>query len=191
MSTLVAMSLIDYYAPRFQYSETHKIHIYGSEAKIMNAILTHQATHDPLIQKMLSLRALPDALWQKLSFQRSEEPSFSMDSFTVLGQNHHKELVFGLIGKFWRPDFGLIRPGTAAAFYAFEKKGVAKLVLNYRLNSIDPIKQEVCLSTQTRIVCPDFGSWLFCGGYWLLIRLGSGMIRRRMLKNIKKQVESL
>lgn len=185
------MSLIDYYAPRFQFSETHKIHIFGSEATIMNAILTHQATQDPLVRKMLSLRTLPDRLLQKITFQSDEAPPFGIDSFTVLGQNHHKELAMGLIGQFWRPGFGLIRPGTAVAFHAFEQKGVAKLVLNYRLECIDPIKQEVCLTTQTRIFCPDLGSQILFGCYWLAIRIGSGIIRRRLLRNIKRQVEAL
>ncbi|MBP6561981.1 MAG: hypothetical protein KA214_00740 [Neisseriaceae bacterium] len=185
------MSLIDYYAPRFQFRETHKIHIFAPEAKIMNAILTHEATHDPLIQKMLSLRALPDRLWQKMGFQPNDEPPFGMDTFTVLGQDHHKELALGLIGKFWRPDFGLIRPGSAAAFHAFDKKGVAKLVMNYRLEPINPMKQEIRLTTETRIYCPDFASYLLCGGYWLLIRIGSGFIRRRILNNIKRQVEAV
>lgn len=184
------MSLIDYYAPRFQFQETHKIHIFASEAKIMNTILTHEATHDPLIQKMLVLRALPELMAKKLGFSSKEQAPFGMDSFTVLGQDHHKELAFGLIGKFWRPSFGLIRPNSAADFYAFHHRGVAKLVLNYRLECVNPLKQEVCLTTQTRIYCPDLSSLIFCSAYWLAIRLGSGFIRRRMLKNIKHQAEA-
>ncbi len=190
MSVSFAMSLIDYYAPRFQYRETHRIHIYAPEAKIMNAILTHQAINDPLVRNMLSLRTLPSRLWQKISLGTAETSSFGIDSFTVLGQDHHKELALGLIGRFWRPGFGLIRPGTAAAFHAFEQKGVAKLVMSYRLECVDPVKQEICLTTQTRIFCPDLGSQFWCGFYWLSIRLGSGIIRRRLLRNIKRQVEA-
>nr|MBP6117023.1 hypothetical protein [Neisseriaceae bacterium] len=190
LSSLVTMSLIDHFAPKFQFKETHSIHIHASEASIMNAILTHQATHDPLIRQMLALRQLPNRLWQKISLQPNDAPPFGIDSFTILGQDHHKELALGLIGQFWRPSFGLIRPGTAAAFHAFEQKGMAKLVLSYRLECLDPIRPEVRLTTQTRIACPDLGSQILCGLYWLMIRPGSGLIRRRLLRNIKRQVEA-
>jgi hypothetical protein len=84
-----------------------------------------------------------------------DEPRFGMKNFTLLARDE-TSLILGLIGRFWRPSFGLLPVADAREFLAFEQGGVARLVMSF--SATPDGAGGVRLITQTRVYCPDWRS---------------------------------
>jgi len=97
------------------------------------------------------------------------------------------ELCYGLRGQFWRADFGLEDVPDINAYCAALRAGSAKLLLRYQVQQL--ATDEYTLCTETFIYCSDRTTQLKMAGYWLAIRAGSGWIRRRTLKAVKRELE--
>lgn len=128
----------------------------------------------------MALRTLPSRLLRL-------EVRVGMPSFTPLASDGKSETVAGLIGRFWRLDGGLVPIADAEAFARLAGPGTPKLVIGYRATP-DPLG--TLLTTETRVFCPDRSSLLRFAPYWTLIRIPSGLIRRRTLRAIKFAAEN-
>lgn len=177
------MSLSLHYLPEAQFAETHSILVEAEPAAILDAVERVAPTDDPLIARLLALRETP----ARLLGQRNRAAPFGLHSFLPL-ERREKELALGLVGRFWRPDFGLVALPGAEAFRAFAAPGIAKLVLSY---GVEPASAGLSrLVTQTRVFCPDRPARLKMTPYWLAIRPVSGFIRKRSLRLIKAEAEA-
>jgi hypothetical protein len=96
--------------------------------------------------------------------------------------------VYALAGRFWQIEPAVAPIADTAAFAAFDEPGNARLVIGFRVETLSARRS--LLSTETRIQCHDRTTLLPMSCYWACIRLGSGLIRRRFLNAIKRQVES-
>jgi len=85
-------------------------------------------------------------------------------------------------GRLWRLDGGLVPIAGADAFARFAEPRTPRLVIGFSANP-DPLG--TLLTTETRVFCPDCYSLLRFAPYWMLIRVPSGLIRRRSLRAIK------
>ncbi|OAT19950.1 hypothetical protein M979_0999 [Buttiauxella noackiae ATCC 51607] len=175
------------YMPHFQFYERHSTTIRTTHPeKILPAIADYDIQQDFLIKTLMSVRQLP----QKLLRNKSEKTinQFGPHSFTLL-ESSTTELCYGLRGQFWRPDFGLEDVPDASAYCAVLRPGNAKLLLRYQVQQLANNKYVLC--TETFIYCPDRATRLKMTGYWLAIRLGSGLIRQRTLKAVKHELEKV
>jgi hypothetical protein len=183
------MSLIDLYLPRYQFVERHSIYIAARPDRILDTILSGAVSgawlkEDGLIRRLVAFRFVLERLVNRGS-DRSE-PIFSSLSFTFLGRDS-SEIAIGLAGHFWRLTDAVLPPfPDAAHFAAFSEPGVPKLVTNFRTH---PEGEVTCLSTETRVFCPDKRSRILFTPYWIAIRLISGSMRRRFLATVKRLVE--
>ncbi|WP_322043048.1 hypothetical protein [Paraburkholderia sp. J67] len=150
-------------------------------SRIIDAVAAFDARSDPVIDVLLSVREWPDRLRQRVG-GTTREP-FGLANFTPLHRDE-RELTFGLAGRFWRPDFGLVDVADAAAFLALKRTDVAKLVLRFRVP--DDGQSEASLVTETFVACPSWGTKALMTPYWLAIRASSGWIRRRTLAAVAK-----
>lgn len=171
--------------PQFQFHEKHLTVIHTTHPEnILPLIANFDVREDAVIRRLMSLRQLPQKL---LRSQRSAAiDNFGLHSFTLL-QNSASEICYGLRGQFWRTDFGLENVPDASAFQTPAAPGSAKLLLRYKLTTLAPGQHE--LSTETFISCPERRTQLKMSAYWLLIRAGSGVIRKRTLKAVKSNIE--
>jgi hypothetical protein len=112
----------------------------------------------------------------------SSQP-FGLRRFTLLAQDE-SEIVFGLCGRFWRADFGIAPIPDGAAFKSFNEAGVPKLVMSFQTRG--PNEGPTRVATETRVHCPDAQAKRAFTPYWIAIRAGSGLIRRRMLSTIAR-----
>lgn len=176
---------IPQYLLHFHFYERHRAVIRtSSPEKILPAIADYDIQQDAIIKTLMSVRQLP----QKLRRHSSERPTqqFGLDSFTLL-EKTKTELCYGLRGQFWRADFGLEDVPDINAYCAALRAGSAKLLLRYQVQQL--ATDEYTLCTETFIYCSDRTTQLKMAEYWLAIRAGSGWIRRRTLKAVKRELE--
>ncbi|MGU3575084.1 hypothetical protein ACLBWZ_06120 [Brucellaceae bacterium C25G] len=182
------MSLQDKYLPRYSFKEVHYCDIRANPACVIEASANYQPEHDPFFRRMIFLREIPMRVSNYFHKKQSDKPAaFGLHNFTMLEKNATNELGYGLIGRFWRLNFGLVEISDGEQFIEYNTKGVAKLTLFFTatLQSNGTTR----LTTETRVFCPDFYSKFKFTPYWYLIRPVSGMIRSRILKAIKKASE--
>ncbi len=181
------MSLIDRLLPDYQFSERHETLVRCSPGELLDLIQDWEPPRDRFFEVAMGLRQMPARLMHALGPARHAAPrSFSLKSFTPLGRDGDRAIAGGLIGQFWRNDFGLVRIAGPDEFTAFNAPRTPKLVLGFMSESDSG---QTRLITETRVYCPDRYSFLMFLPYWLLIRPASGLIRRRMLDAIKASTE--
>jgi hypothetical protein len=181
------MSLLDRYLPVYQFAERHDILVNGSPRAILDAIQTYDRSSDRSVRLITALRELPGRWLTRLGFSgASKAEPFGSSNFIPLDRDGDREMAAGLVGRFWRLNYGLVPLPDAAAFDAFAGPGNAKLVLGFLA---EPDGDRTRLVTETRVYCPDRMTLLLFTPYWLVIRLPSGFIRRRFLKTIKRAIE--
>ncbi len=109
--------------------------------------------------------------------------SLERSGFVPLGEVPGRELVFGLVGKFWTPSGG-VRPVSAADFADFREDGFAKAAWNVSVEPVSPSAS--ILSTETRVVCFGKAASRRFRLYWGTIEIFSGLIRLSMLRGIRR-----
>lgn len=173
--------------PNAQFREHHAAVVPGPIEKVMEALSSLNDGDDVLVRLMLQLREAPVRAWDALGGRSKLKgrPRFGLHEFTLIEQRDDA-LVWGLAGKFWRLDFGLHPVATAAEFRDLQLPGVARLVI---VNALGPRSDgNVDMVTETHVHCPDRTSLTFFAPYWCAIRLGSGLIRRRMLRMVERRM---
>jgi len=146
----------------------------------------------PLFRFLMPVRALPARILTGRFFRMEPRTSvldqFRSAGFIVLAEDVNRELVVGRIAQFWK-----LAGGSSAAvrrsseFVDFDEPGYAKAALSFWLA---PEGGCTRVRTETRIRATDEESRQKFLRYWLLTRLGSGLIRRSWLKAIKRKAEA-
>jgi hypothetical protein len=114
---------------------------------------------------------------------------FTPAHFTPLDRDGDREMVGGLVGKFWqfwRADFGLLVVPGPTEFLACNPPKTAKLVIAFHA---EQVAGATLLTTETRVYCPDRYSLAMFTPYWWAIRPVSGLLRRKALNAIRRIAE--
>lgn len=166
----------------YTFYERHEAEVGDAQpSHIIDAVAGFDMRDDPVIDTLLRVREWPERLVQRLGGKQCEP--FDLSAFTPLYRDD-RELTFGLAGRFWRPDFGLVKVADAAAFIALTRSDIARLVLRFRVP--DEAKVEARLVTETFVHCPSFGTKALMTPYWFAIRASSGWIRKRTLAAVAR-----
>jgi hypothetical protein len=193
--------LLDDFLPQFDERERHSTVIRAPAQRVYAAIWTTDFAQSRVIRLLLWLRALPAVLARAPSPARNgaSRPAqrrrdgapltlrwVATHGFTVLGEDPPRELVLGVVGAFWRLR-GDLREVDSAAFRQTPPPGTARAAWNFHVT--ERADGSSVLSTETRVACSDAASrWRF-RIYWLVVRPGSGLIRRAMLRAIRLAAE--
>lgn len=180
--------LIDSYLPQFQFRERHRIAIAAPPERILRAALDHDPLSDRIVRAMIALREVPMRLIAVVGGGGAEavRPPFGMANFTRLAVDEGREAVLGLAGRFWQAGYGQAPLRDGRDFEAFAAPGSAKLALNFAVTPRPDGRWE--LSTETRVFCLDAAARRRFTPYWYLIRPVSGLIRRRMLAAVRREL---
>ena len=170
--------LIDEFLSDYDFVEKHGISIHADANKIYQAANEVDFSESWLIRSLFSLRGLPTT---NVTLRSLEETRFE-----ILGERPGKELLLGLVGRFWMAK-GDMQKIHADSFKRFDLPGYAKAVWNF---SVRPEGSDNRLMTETRVVCTDAASRKRFGFYWMFIRPFSGLIRMEMLRLIKQKAEA-
>ena len=189
MTTLPPPALIDELMPKFDEFEHHEILVRAPPAAVYSALRRVDLFGSRVVRWLLLLRAAPGALRGSgpprrrgpLTLERMLERGF-----VLLGERAERELVLGVVGRFWQLASEPLRL-DAAGFRAFEEPGYARVVWGFRLV---PVTGGTRLSTDTRIRCLDPASRRRFRRYWRVIRPFSGLIRISVLRAAKRRAEA-
>lgn len=180
------MDLLDTHLPHFQFREQHSIDIRATAARIMAAVQAYDSRDDALVRAMTAIREMPQRLLNRFDDAANVSPPFSLDNFTPVASIPGQALALGLAGRFWKLDYGQQPLEDAQAFERFAEPGAAKLLLGFATMELGAGMTR--LVTETRVHCLDAQALRQFRPYWYLIRPASGLIRKRVLKAIKRQV---
>lgn len=188
--------LIDEYLPRFDAVERHGLSIHANPTRVWAALRTADFGRSPLMATLLGLRALPSLLaaprhtLRRLRERRTAPltlDAFFSRGFVVLEEQPGREMVIGLEGRFWTPA-GDLRPTDARRFREALAPGLARVAWDFRAEPLPDGRLR--LTTETRVLCADAATRRRFRAYWLIVRPGSGLIRRAMLRAIRRAAEA-
>lgn len=169
--------LIDSLLPHCDFYERHSLVIRATPERAYEAIVTADLAGSRVVRIFLVLRGMG---------RKSQRTTLRFaEGFAVAAEDPPREIVLGLEGAFWSPA---CRPRgvDAARFRMPVPRDSARAAWNFFVERIDEV--HVRVTTETRVLCGDDARRKF-RLYWTLIRPGSGLIRRLMLRTIRRQAE--
>ncbi len=171
--------LIDMFLPRYQVAKKYSVMIDAPPPVVADNTFKVNMGRSAVIRFLFRLRGMPAS-------------AFSMDGlqsmrFTLLEVEENREIVWGLIGRFWTAGGGLLETNRDH-FIGFSQGGYAKTAWNFFLEPVG--KEQTRLTTETRVYATNARARRMFRIYWFFIGPFSGWIRREMLRLIKEASES-
>lgn len=165
--------LLDEALPHWHFRERHQIEVDAPPDRVFAALREATFAEMPLARVLFRARGLRAA---------NARPLFEQlpTGFVVLAEEPGRELVVGGLGQPWKPLGGR---APRSDFASFDEPGYAKMAMNFRLDGST-------LWTETRVWVTDAASRRKFLAYWLVVRPGSGLIRRSWLRAIKTRAET-
>jgi hypothetical protein len=184
------MSLMEKFLPHHQFSVRHQATVRCKPGELLDIIQSFQPPRDRVADRAMFVRQLPGRIIHWMAPSRVPPPRpFTPANFTPLDRDGDREMVGGLVGKFWqfwRADFGLVVVRGPVEFLACNPPKTAKLLIGFLAEQAG---DATILTMETRVYCPDRYSLTMFTPYWLVIRPVSGLLRRRMLAAIRAIAE--
>jgi hypothetical protein len=167
--------LIDSLLPHCDFYERHAIVVRATPERAYDAILNADLAGSGIVRLLLTLRGMG---------RKPKRTTLRFaDGFKVAAEDPPREIVLGIEGPFWKPT---CKPHGVADFATPVPPNTARGAWNFFVERIDDARVRV--TTETRVLCADDARRKFAL-YWTLIRPGSGIIRRMMLRAIRREAE--
>lgn len=174
------MILLDQLMPSCDRREVHRRKSAASPPALWDAIHDLRASELTAMRILMGMRTLGRRADQE---DQTVLEGFRRMGFRKVAEEPEQELVVAGIGRFWTPSGGLRKVKDVDQFLHFQEPGYAKVAFNFRL-----VDGEI--STETRIAATDPQARRRFGLYWLLIRPGSGLIRREWLRALDRRAKA-
>jgi hypothetical protein len=176
--------LIDDIMPQFDVAASYGIDVAAPPSIAYAAISQADFSRSTTIRVLMSLRRGKPL---KDSRSGSWRERLQESSFIELAESPDRELVLGIVGKFWRPDGGACSKMTPQEFHEFSRPEFARAAWNFAVT--EKSQNSSRMTTETRIQCLGrTARWRF-RSYWLIVGPFSGLIRKVMLRQIKIEAE--
>ena len=183
------VNVIDGYLPTYDMRSAHQVEVNAPVADTYRAARELDVGRSIPILTLFAIRAIPHMLTGKARPSRSITLQTVLDAGSViLAQDEPNGFVMGAVGKFWRPDSGMLRIAPDE-FESFEAPGYAKGILSFSVDERGPTTS--LLATETRVACTDESARRKFSLYWRAIGPFSGVIRHLMLQEVKRTAEAV
>ena len=180
--------LIDEFLPHYDVVEHHAIDVEAPVDDAYRAVKELDLARSPVVLALLFARGLPHLFTGAVKPKRQLRLDDIVESgFVVLAEEPERELVLGIVGKFWQLSSGVLRI-EPDEFTGFDTPGFAKAAWNFVVSARPGGGSRV--ETETRVVCTDDDARRQFSRYWWLVGRFSALLRRVMLSGIKRDAES-
>lgn len=185
---------LDFYMPHYHFSEKHKILVRATPETVFETACRVDISRSKAVRILFTLRGIYALLAARTGPGGVSTISYALNElmkkeFTVLDEVQDREIVLGMVGRFWLPLDTTGCGIDANEFINFNLEGCCKAAWNLRIETQS--EGWVLLSTETRVVCMGRKARILFGLYWLIIKPFSGIIRRIILVTIKKEAEKV
>jgi hypothetical protein len=174
---------IDKWLPQYQVSASYSVLVRASEEATYAALKHVNFSDLPMVRGLMWLRGYRLG-GGKIPGNGSQDGV--RGAFLELAAIPPQEVVLGIVGRFWRPDGGIVRGLGPTEFADFHREGFAKAAWNFSLSSADGGTR---LSTETRVQTFGRSATMKFRAYWLFVSPFSGLIRRAMLHEVRRMAE--
>ena len=178
---------LDDIVPVAHFAERHSRRVAAPPERVWSALHELRPSDLPVARALMDVRSLAP-------LRRGPRPRMVSGRFLehgpvpILASDAPRRVVAGGVMQPWKPGGGAAPPALdAAGLRAFDAPGWVKCGVDF---SLAPDGAGTVLRTETRVAATDRATRLRFGLYWLLIRAGSGLIRREMLRSIGRRAES-
>lgn len=183
--------LLDDVAPTYDISSRHTIWVAAEPAHVYDAARHADLARPWLVRVLMALRVTPAKLatlsrGNQPAVQPADQCSVGSVPFTLIAETPGQEFVLGIMGRFWALTGGVVA-AHPDRFRQLPPIGLAQGFWNFR---VEPSGAGTELSTETRVRCGDAATRRQLARYWRIIRLGSDLIRRSMLRYIRRRAEN-
>jgi hypothetical protein len=172
-------TLLDDVIPTYDVASRHRVWVAASPARVYQVARQVDLRRPWPVRVLMGLRLIPGSLATVLRAPRRAA------TFTLIAESPGEEFVLGIMGRFWTPTGGVV-PASPDSFRHPPPAGLAQGIWNFRVQSSGGGTE---LSTETRVRCGDEAARRQFRRYWRIIRLGSGVIRRSVLRHIRLTAE--
>jgi len=182
------MLTLDELLPDPDFRERHGRRIAAPPAPVWDAVQELRLGDLALSRALMGVRLLPPRLAGRPESLRMVSGRLLEEGpVPVLASEPGRSVVAGGVLQPWKLTGGEEPPELdAAALRAFAEPGWVKV--GYDL-VVEPDGSGSRLTTETRVTATDPGTRRRFGLYWVLIRPGSGLIRRDMLRAVARRAE--
>ncbi|WP_327426456.1 hypothetical protein [Streptomyces sp. NBC_01236] len=188
--------LLDGALPDFRFARLESTAIAAPPGVVFGAArdLDLRSVHSPLLDAVMWVRVMPDKLRNRIPPPLPEMrvahlfdlASKGEQPWMALGENPGRELVFGAVGKVWKPsiEWRWMEPED---FTPFDEPGWAKMAAAFVVHPYGA--RRTLLTYEARTVCTDPESTARFLRYWTLVSGGVGIVLRATLKAVKEAAE--
>jgi len=182
------MFTLDELLPAPHFRERHERRVAAPPAKVWPAMQELRLGDLALSRALMGIRLLPARFARRERPQRMVSGRLLEDGpVPVLAQDPGHAVLAGGVLQPWKITGGDEPPPLdAAALQAFAAPGWVKVGFDFVL---EPDGAGTRLTTETRVTATDARTRARFGLYWMVIRLGSGLIRRDMLRAVARRAE--
>jgi hypothetical protein len=185
------MPALDRLLPTYDRNEVHEVAIQASADRVMAAVGAVTAREIRLFATLNWLRGFRTARLRALGIDDPAGlPVLELASRAGFVELVHgeREVVWSVVGRFWRPSGGRVAGvHDAASFVAFAEPGTAKAAVDFRIE--DDTGASCTLRTETRILGVDARARRRFKAYWFFVHPGSALMRRMWLRAVKRRAE--
>jgi hypothetical protein len=176
--------ILDDIVPGAHFTERHHRHVAAPPEAVWASLLELRLSDSPVSRALMDLRTLGRRGGAAMTSGRFLESG----PVPVLELEPPRRAVAGGVLQPWKLGGGSRPPALdGPALRAFAQPGWVKCGVDFTLH---PEGGGTLLATETRVEATDPGTRRRFGLYWLLIRFGSGVIRREMLRVVARRAEA-
>jgi hypothetical protein len=188
---------LDEVLPVYEFRGRETILVNASAEQTFRALqeLTIAEAAPALVRTLISLRYLPGRLTGRgRTGQLGDETqpfreAMLSDGNVVLAEEPGREVVVGTIGKFHNLiDQQPVPMRNADEFARFDEPGYQKLAMGWRTNEADGGGCELVMEHRTHALSPG-SRRKFALYWWLMIKAGSAVLARMLLRATKRRAE--
>lgn len=186
--------LLDDFLPVYHFTEVHSTVVNAPPGDVYRAVKAiTPAELSWVFHLLFKIRSLPARFRGKTGLEFSApQPLLGQmleGGFVLLADKAEREIVFGMVGQFWKLSGGAgVSLSHAQDFVEFDRPDYGRVAANFYVSQADG-HGNVRVSTESRTYVPDPQARKKFGRYWRVIYPGSAYIRVLMLKAIKRRAE--